>query len=229
MPLLELVLVRHGESEGNRDRAFGGHGPTPLTEVGRRQAEAAAAAIFAGGAIEAIYSSDLPRAVETAAPLARLTGLVPSLTTALRERSVGELTGLTFEEAQRRFPAVWAAMLRRDPEWCPPGGESHRACSLRVGALLGELFARHPSGRLVLVSHGVTIDHLLRHFVGIAEAPTFRCLFHVDNCSIHRVQRRDDGLFRIAAINDVAHLQLAAMSPTADRSAFLPARETQQE
>ncbi len=221
--MLELILLRHGESEGNRDRVFGGHGPMRLTELGHRQAEAAAAAIDDGLApIEAIYASDLARTVETAAPLARRTVRDPVLTAALRERSVGELTGISFDEARERFPELWAQLSKRDPAWCPPGGESHHDCSRRVGAFLDEVLARHASGRVVLVSHAVAIDHLLRHVVGIAGAAAFRCLFHVDNCSIHRVLRKDDGPFRIAAINDVAHL--GELRTATERAAWLPAR-----
>ncbi|MSP63269.1 MAG: histidine phosphatase family protein [Myxococcales bacterium] len=213
--MLEFVLLRHGESEGNRDRFFGGHGPSRLTPLGHLQASAAADAIGSGGGapIDAIYMSDLPRAVETAAPLARKAGLVPIETAALRERSVGDLTGLRFEEAKERFPDLWAALFRRDLEWCPPGGESHRMCSRRVGALLLELLARHPAGRVVLVSHGVAIDHLLRHFLGVEDAAEMRFVFHVDNGSIHRIQRREDGLWRIVSLNDTSHLAGIAGAP----------------
>ena len=69
-----VLLVRHGQSQGNAERRFGGHSPTPLSELGRRQAGATARTLAAEG-VTAIYSSDLLRAVETAEPLARTTGL----------------------------------------------------------------------------------------------------------------------------------------------------------
>src|ERR671920_988022 len=92
-----VLLVRHGQSQGNAERRFGGHSPTPLSELGRRQAEATANALAAEG-VTAIYSSDLLRAIQTAEPLARATGLEIRQTAALRERSVGLMEGLTFEE-----------------------------------------------------------------------------------------------------------------------------------
>jgi broad specificity phosphatase PhoE len=202
----ELLLLRHGESEGNASRRFGSHGPTPLTALGRRQAEAAARAI-AARKVDVIYVSDLPRAVETAAPLALLTGLVPVETPALRERSVGELTGLTFEEAAERYPEVWAALLRRDVEATPPGGESHRTCAARLFALLAEIVPRHAGQRVVLVSHGAAIEHLVRWFLAAPGDGELRFILHTDNCSIHRFQRRGEaGPWRILTLNDTSHL-----------------------
>src|SRR5579884_3332156 len=97
-----IILVRHGESEGNAARRFGGHGPTPLTPRGREQARAAGKAL--AGEVDVVYCSDLPRAVQTAEEICASTGGQPIVTPALRERSVGELTGLTFEEAREKFP-----------------------------------------------------------------------------------------------------------------------------
>ncbi len=205
MKSLELVLVRHGESEGNRDRRFGGHGPAPLTELGRRQAAAAAQAI-ARLPVDAIYVSDLKRAVETAAPLALATRITPTETPLLRERSVGEMTGRTFDEVLEKNPELWNALLSRDAEWVPPGGESHVMCSARVGQFLDEILAHHDEGRVAIVSHGVAIDHLLRRLLGLDPRSLQRFVFHVDNCSLHRVSRREDGMFRILALNETAHL-----------------------
>ncbi len=206
MSTLELVLLRHGESEGNRDRRFGGHGPAPLTALGRLQAAAAAAAILRDGPLDALYVSDLARAIETARPLAERSGLAPVVTPALRERSVGDWTGRSFEEVQAESPEAWAALLSRDPAWCPPGGESHLVCAARLGGFVDELLARHASGRVALVSHGLAIDHLLRRFLGVGPETVARFVFRVDNASLHRIVRRDDGLYRIASVNDVSHL-----------------------
>src|SRR5690242_11799752 len=87
-PSTHILLVRHGQSEGNAERRFGGHTATPLSPRGLRQAHITAQAL-ASESITAIYSSDLRRAVQTAAPLSKLTGVPVIATEAFRERSVG--------------------------------------------------------------------------------------------------------------------------------------------
>src|SRR5881227_399124 len=85
METTRILLVRHGQSQGNAERRFGGHSPTPLSELGFRQAEAAARALAVEN-VNAIYSSDLLRAAQTAEATARATGLEINRTSALRER-----------------------------------------------------------------------------------------------------------------------------------------------
>jgi len=205
MPL-EIVLVRHGQSEGNRDRVFTGHGPSNLTARGRLQAEATARHL-AATAVSAIHSSDLPRALQTAAPLAALTGLQPLTSTDLRERDVGAFTGLTFAEVQERFPEGWQALMSRDPTFRPEGGESHDDCGRRVGRFLDELLAKNPAGRLVVYSHGVAINHMLRHLVGLPASAEPRAFFHVDNCSLSRFEHHPErGSLRILSVNETWHL-----------------------
>lgn len=202
----EIILCRHGESEGNLARRFGGHGPTPLTERGRAQARAAAR-VLAGTGVDVLYSSDLPRAMQTAAPIAEAAGVPVQLTPALRERSVGDLTGLTFDEARARFPDAFAAMLRREPEACPPGGESYVQCRARAAAFFENAVIQHAGARIVLVSHHLTLHQLISHVLGVQHQPVAqRAIFQVDNCALHRFERLEDGTFRVVALNERAHL-----------------------
>ncbi len=201
-----LILCRHGESEGNRELRFGGQGPTPLTERGQRQARATGQLLSSTG-IDAIYCSDLVRASETAALIGEATGVTPASNVALRERSVGELTGLTFEEAQRSFPEQFAALLRREPRSCPPGGESYVQCRARTAAFLDQVLTRHAGTRVLLVSHNVALHQLMLHILGLAhesEAP--RVAFQLDNCALHRLERLQAGVWRVLALNEAAHL-----------------------
>lgn len=200
----EILLLRHGQSEGNEAGRFGGQGPTPLTALGRRQAEAAAGALGAEG-LTAIFASDLARAVETAAPISRATGIAMARTPALRERSVGQLTGLTFAEAEQRHPEAFAALMRREPDARPPGGETHDECSARAVALLDEVLDRFPHGRTLLVSHALTIYLLLLHVLGIDDAAE-RLFIRSDNCALHRLRLGADGRWTVLALNDRAHL-----------------------
>ena len=125
MPVTRLYLIRHGQSAGNAEGRFGGHGPTPLSELGQRQAERTAEALSKEN-ISAIYSSDLYRAVQTAEPLSRLAG-VPVLTkSAFRERNVGVLEGLTFDESKQHQPKDYYALLNRSYHHVITGGESYR-------------------------------------------------------------------------------------------------------
>src|SRR5437763_1920201 len=126
MPLVtHVLLIRHGQSEGNAERRFGGHTATPLSARGWRQAEATAR-VLKSESLTAIYSSDLARAMETARPVANLTRLPVNGTPDFRERSVGVMEGLTFEDAAQQHPDQYAALLRRDFEHVLSGGESYR-------------------------------------------------------------------------------------------------------
>ena len=92
MNATNVLLIRHGQSRGNAERRFGGHTATPLSARGRNQAEATARTLKSES-LTAIYSSDLARAMETAKPLANMTGLTVQSTNAFRERDVGVMEG----------------------------------------------------------------------------------------------------------------------------------------
>jgi probable phosphoglycerate mutase len=202
-----VILCRHGESEGNRERRFGGHGPTPLTERGRAQARATGRLLTRSG-VDAIYTSDLARAAETAALIGAQLGITPRATDALRERSVGELTGLTFEEAHARFPEIFAALMRREPHNCPPGGETYVQCRMRAAGLLEQVLREHAGRRVLLVSHNVALYQLMLHVLGLGdETAAPRIAFQIDNCALHRFEHLDNGLWKVVALNEAMHLE----------------------
>src|SRR5918996_1247109 len=147
-----VLLIRHGQSEGNAERRFGGHTATPLSPRGRRQAQATARALQSEE-LTGIYSSDLARAVETAQPLANLTGLTVNITTAFRERSVGVMEGLTFEAAAQQHPEQYAALLQRDFEHVLTGGESYRQLLDRAAQKLDEIIEENRGGKIAGFSH----------------------------------------------------------------------------
>ncbi|HZG54741.1 MAG TPA: histidine phosphatase family protein [Pyrinomonadaceae bacterium] len=206
MDSTRILLIRHGQSEGNAERRFGGHTATPLSALGRKEAEATARAL-GREAVTAIYSSDLRRAVETAAPLARALNLELTETDAFRERSVGHMEGLTFEEAAEQFPDEYAALLRRDFEHILDGGESYRQLLARAARRLDRAVADNHGGVIAVFSHTGTICILALHLLGALDAPMLRPVWlETANCGIARIQLRADGFVRINAINDTRHL-----------------------
>jgi broad specificity phosphatase PhoE len=201
-----VLLIRHGQSEGNAEGRFGGHTATPLSARGRRQAEATARALSSEN-FSAIYSSDLPRAVETAAPLARLVGREVQQREAFRERNVGVMEGLTFEEAAATHPEQYAALIRRDFEQVLLGGESYRQMLDRASRELDHAILRHSGGRIALFSHTGTICILALHLMGALDAPELRPVWIATaNCGITRFELRADGFVRVLAVNDTRHL-----------------------
>jgi broad specificity phosphatase PhoE len=206
METTRVLLIRHGQSEGNAAGRFGGHTQTPLSPRGLAQAEATARAL-SSEKIDAIYSSDLRRALQTAEPLARLLNLPVERTTAFRERSVGVMEGLTFEEAASAHPEQYAALLRRDFDHVLLGGESYRQMLERASRQLERAIERHRGGRIVIVSHTGTIGILTLHLMGALDAPELRPVWiSTANCGINRIELRADGFVRVLAINDTRHL-----------------------
>ncbi len=202
-----VLLIRHGQSQGNAEGRFGGHTETPLSTLGRQQAEATARAL-SSQTFQAIYASDLPRAVETAEPLARSTGLQINQSEAFRERSVGVMESLTFEEAAAAHPEQYAALLRRDFEHIILGGESYRQMLERASRKLDEIIEQHRGGRIAVFSHTGTICILALHLMGALDAPRLRPVWITTaNCGITRFDLRADGYVRVLAVNDTRHLQ----------------------
>lgn len=148
-----LLLVRHGESTWNADGRWQGHADPPLSNLGRAQAVQAARSV---GQVEAIWSSPLERAHTTAGIIGAEIGIGPVLTTELvRERSVGEWSGLTRAEIDTQYPGFLEARKS------PPGFESDESVLERVlPALLA--IARATPGDILVISHGGVIRTLER-------------------------------------------------------------------
>lgn len=153
-----LLLVRHGESEWNAAGRWQGQADPPLTDRGRNQAAAAAAAI---GTVDAIVTSDLARAAETGAIIARILGIEPVVVEPrLRERDAGPLSGLTREQIHERFPHL----LPDDPAGHEPGPDGQPAWPQgwepdddlwdRVEIALVAIGRLVPDGHVVVVTHG---------------------------------------------------------------------------
>ncbi len=203
----QVILVRHGQSLGNAEGRFGGHTDTPLSPLGRKQARATALTL-APEKLTALYCSDLPRAIETAEPLAKLSGLQIQPTDAFRERSVGVMEGLTFEEAAAQHPEQYQALLRRDFDHVLLGGESYRQTLERASRKLDEILARNKGGRVVIFTHTGTICILALHIMGALDAPKLKAVWiHSFNCGISRFDLRDDDYVRVSKINDTHHLE----------------------
>lgn len=146
-----ILIARHGQSDWNQEKRWQGHADRPLTERGREQAQALADRL-SHIELDAVYSSDLQRARDTAAVVAESQGLELRQLPELREVDVGSWSGLTRAEAEERFPEGFAQWRDGYPGW--EDGETYEAMTDRVLRAVGEIAAEHESGRVLVVSHG---------------------------------------------------------------------------
>ena len=198
-----IILIRHGETEWNREgRIQGYHGDSRLTENGRAQAQKLAARL-ASEEVGALYSSDSERARQTAAPIVAVLRMVAVYDTALRERNYGEFEGWTYADLERERPEAYSKFRSRDPGYAPPGGESGAQFSARILAAL-ERVAKSAAGRqAAVVTHGGVLGVIHRHVNGAA--PDSRRDYSLHNASINRLLYAGDA-WSIEAWGDVAHL-----------------------
>jgi len=208
MPITKLYLVRHGQSDGNAEGRFGGHGPTPLSSLGQKQAEATAKLLAKEG-VNAIYSSDLHRALQTAEPLSQLTGIPIIPSPAFRERNVGVLEGLTFDESKQTFPKDYYALVNRNVHHVITDGESYRHLLRRSTSQLWEILRDHMGERIAIFSHTGAICFMTLHLMGAIRRDTKQTPWIVtSNCGINRFEIRGRNNVRILALNDTRHLSL---------------------
>lgn len=155
-----LWLVRHGQTDWNREGRYQGQADPPLNAEGLQEAGYAAHALV-GLPLEAVVSSDLQRAVQTAEVIARRVKLPVRVDSRLREVDLGDWEGSLFSEIQERYPAEVEARKREPLEFRAPGGESLREVARRVWQAADELAVKYPGKEVVVVSHGLALAALL--------------------------------------------------------------------
>lgn len=158
-----LILVRHGESAGNRDRIFAvSPHDLPLTELGYRQASEAARLIAARFHPKLVVSSEMLRASETARIISGALGLPLRLEADLHEREIGAHRGRSYDS----FLSEPDYDPQRPWAWKPQGGESYEEVQARVGPILDRLAAAGAGSETIVVSHGGVMTCLWAHVTG---------------------------------------------------------------
>ena len=188
--MTELLLVRHGETDWNRDRRFQGHADPPLNDAGREQARALADEL-AGERIDFVYTSDLVRARETAEIVAARLGAEVVVRSELREIDVGEWEGLTWPEIEERHPEGARSWHEHGQGWT--SGETYDQLAERIIAALRQIAEDHPTQSVLVVGHGGTVRATRAFIEGLSVADSRRQSPGIGNCEVFRVAVEDGG------------------------------------
>jgi len=197
---MRLLLVRHGQSEGNASGVVQGHVDFGLSELGWRQAEATATAL-AALRVDRVVSSPLRRALDTAKVIGAAARIEVEPISGLMEYDIGEASGLTGAEIRERFPEIMSA-YRRGERLRFPGEEGRELFLQRVSAVLDGF--RETDLSVVAVAHGGVVGALCYAALGLDYGRPG--LFRVANCSITEFRRDRAGRVVIHRINDICHL-----------------------
>lgn len=200
-----LYVVRHGETDWNREKVFRGVYDVPLNDNGRRQAQLAAGAL-ADYQIDAAYTSPLSRSVETAEIVLKPHGIQAARHEGLLDFNYGDWTGLPDSEVARRWPQEHAAWIDRPHEGRLPGGDSLQEVFERAFAAMEDIAARHDGHTVALFAHRVINKLLILGAFGLG-LDRFPFIFQ-GNCCINKLTRQPEG-YLIECLNDTAHIRNA--------------------
>lgn len=198
-----MLLLRHGQTEFSRQRRYSGRGNPELTDTGRRQAEAAARYLAERGGVDAVLSSPLQRAYDTASAAATALGLDVTIDEDLIETDFGVWEGLTFAEARERDPDLHGRWLR-DTGLRPPDGESFNDVGERVQRVRKRIIAEYPGATVLLVSHVTPIKTLLR--LALDAGPSILHRLHLDLASLSITEFYPDGGASVRLVNQTSYL-----------------------
>ncbi len=208
---VRLLLVRHGETVWNQENRWQGQADTALSHVGYRQARQLGRQLGnANRQIEAIYTSDLCRARETAAILGKTLDVTPIETMAWREMDIGSWSGLTTAEVAERHQDEWER-VRNGEDLPRGGGETFRQFQQRILCSAAQFVRDHEGGQIIVVTHGGAVRALLLHCQGLA-AQNFGKIEKIANTGVSEVSLFASGHATIHSVNDVTHLDGGALS-----------------
>jgi len=199
-----ILLVRHGETELNSAERYWGHSDVRLSSLGLKQAERLRDRL-ATERVDAVYSSDLQRALVTAKTIASRHRLDVTTCAELREINFGELEGLNFEEISQLFPeftAKWKVERSTDIEF--PGGESFNELHNRVGIFVGRLKKHKAEETVLIVAHAGVLRSLICQLMRMG--PQYIYHVRLDLGSLSILETYPMGAI-LTLLNDVSHLR----------------------
>ncbi len=203
--MLRLYLVRHGETDWNTEGRLQGQSDTPLSPAGIAQAYKLAARL-ARESIDAIWSSDLQRARQTAEIIAKPHGLEVNVSPVLREASFGLWEGLTESEIlERGDEELWRSYRANSVKHRPPEGELLEEICERMLGIVNRIKSAHPSGTVIVVGHGGSLRAILCDALG-SPIPAWRRL-SLSNACLNLIEYWDSGPI-VKLLNDTCHLRM---------------------
>ncbi|GIW91946.1 MAG: phosphoglycerate mutase [Pirellulaceae bacterium] len=201
-----VYLIRHGETDWNMQGRWQGHVDVPLNEIGYRQARLLANRLARDGVkFEAIYSSDLARAYQTAWEIGAVLKVPVQLLPALREIDTGRWSGLTTDEVRTQFPDEWEQIMQGH-DLPRGGGETVAALRQRVVTAVEAMVAQHRGHTLAFVTHGGCIRALLAHAENLTGS-VFGNYPHIGNTSVSILEIGYKH-WRVKLLNDMRHLEI---------------------
>lgn len=209
--MTDFLLIRHGETDWNRELRFQGTIDIPLNDMGLLQAQRLkqrftnTLALWRADqrGIHSVVSSVLQRAQQTAQPIAELVGMPSILEPGLQEQCYGIFEGLTAQEIKLQYPDEWAQWLAFDAQVAVKGAESAQVFHDRVMDTMRALATKYVDGHVVVVTHGGVLDMIWRH----AQQHTLdgRRVCEIPNAGINHVAY-DQGRWQVVQWADTAHL-----------------------
>jgi len=201
--MTRLYLVRHGETEWNRNFRTQGSTDTHLTAKGMWQAEKVAERLEKEK-VSALYSSDLKRAYNTAMAIGDRLGMEVKTSQDFREMNLGSWEGKTIEDIKREFKEVYSTWRSKPHETVIPGGEHLLDVQERALKGVSGIIKKHPGEKIVLVSHGITIKALVFGLLDI-DLIYFRKI-RMDNGGVSIIDFREEENV-LVTLNDSYHLK----------------------
>ena len=217
--MTELILIRHGETDWNRELRFQGHVDVGLNEVGMEQARRIARRL-AAEPVHRLFASDLLRAQQTAAPLGAGLRLPTVTDAALREQNFGRVDGMRVDDIKLQYPQDWEGWLRFEEDFCMPAGETTRQFHARIMGAVNRLVAAHPGETMAIVTHGGVLDMIYRTARSLGLNGPRQS--DIPNAGFNRVRVRE-GAIDILTWAEVAHLADLPPQPVYDQKKLVVA------
>ncbi len=220
-PSTDLILIRHGETDWNRELRFQGHIDVPLNDTGHEQARRLGLRM-AGEKVDVLLASDLLRTQQTAAPAARQLSLEVITQAALREQNFGVAEGLRADDIRELHPRAWEDWLEFRADHAMPEGESARQFHTRIIAALGRIASTYTGQCVMVVTHGGVLDMVWRTVHGLGLDGPRRS--DIPNAGFNRIRIADPAApaaIEIVEWADTRHLADMPPQPSYDQSRHL--------